>query len=92
MPISITPSATFTIDKVRIDEFAVRPQNKTVIIHFSRGYEDAEGNFIPKEFDRVDVKNVDFDPTLYSQVKDTLYSLLTTTLVEQSTANAEQKK
>lgn len=76
MPIFLNVPTTITIDKVRIDEFSVRPQENSVTIHFSKGYEDATGQFIAKEFDRVDLKNVAVDPALYVQIKDVLYTLL----------------
>lgn len=76
MPISLNTPTTITIDKVRIDEFSVRTQNNSITIHFSKGYEDAAGQFVAKEFDRVDLKNVVVDPTLYGQIKDILYALL----------------
>jgi hypothetical protein len=76
MPITLSEPTTVTIDKLRIDLFSVDAQTNAVTIHFSRGYEDAGGNFVPKEFSRVDVKNMVFDPDLYSQVKDLLYATL----------------
>ncbi len=80
MPISLNSPITVVLDKLQIDEFTVRPQQRHVVIHFSRGYVDAEGNFVSKEFDRVDLKNVDIDPTLYSNTKDALYALLISAL------------
>lgn len=80
MPIPLNTPTTITIDKVRIDEFSIHTQNNCVTIHFSKGYEDATGQFVAKEFDRVDLKNVVVDPTLHGQIKDVLYALLTNEL------------
>lgn len=80
MPISIETPITVTIDKIMIDEFTIRPQDGTVVIHFSKGYEDPSGNFVAKQYDSVTLKNITFDPTLYEQVKDALYSLLSSEL------------
>jgi hypothetical protein len=84
MPISLNNPITIIVDKVRIDQFSVSPQRKSVTIHFSKGHEDASGNFVPHEYDRVDLENLDFDPTLYNQVKDYLYQLLSARLNPQS--------
>ena len=84
MPISLTTPTTIVIDKLKIDAFSVSPESKSVTIQFSKGHEDADGKFVPKEYDRVDLKNVDFDATLYSQVKDVLYNLLLAALAERS--------
>lgn len=88
MPISLNTPVTVTIDKVRIDEFHVSPQNMSITIHFSKGYEDANGQFVAKEFDRVDLKNINIDSTLYGQIKDTLYALLSDELTRRSTSQS----
>ena len=88
MPISLNQPTIVTIDKLRIDQFIVHPKNKTITIHYSKGYEDQDGNYVPKEFAGLDLRDVEFDPTLYSQVKDVLYSLLTTELEE---INSQEK-
>ena len=80
MPISLTNPTTITIDKIKINNFSVNTQGNQVTIHFSKGYETPEGEFVSKEFDRVDIKNTTIDPSLYSQVKDALYALLTAEL------------
>ena len=80
MPISLNQPSTITIDKLRIDQFTISPKEKSVTIHFSKGYEDAGGNFIPKEYNRADLKDVEFDHTMYESVKNSLYSLLSSYL------------
>jgi len=76
MPIPLNAPTTITIDKIRIEEFTVRPQEMIVTIRFSRGYEDPQGNFVSKEFDSVDIKGASFNASLYEEVKTTLYDLL----------------
>jgi hypothetical protein len=76
MPITIDQPTTITIDKIKINNFSVSTQGNQITIHFSKGYETPEGEFVSKEFDRVDIKNATVDPLLYSQVKDALYALL----------------
>ena len=76
MPIILNTPLTFVVDKVRIEEFSINAQSNNVTIHYSKGYEDGDGNFVAKESSRVDVKNAAFDPTLYQQVKAVLYSFL----------------
>ena len=76
MPIILNTPVTFVVDKVRIEEFSINAQSNNVTIHYSKGYEDADGKFVTKESSRVDVKDAAFDPTLYQQVKAVLYSLL----------------
>ena len=90
MPISLNTPTTITIDKVRIDQFSVSPQDMIVTIHFSRGYEDPNGQFVSKEFDRVDLKGVSVDPTLYGQIKDTLYALLSDELTRRTAQEIEK--
>jgi hypothetical protein len=78
MPLSLVQSQSFTLDKVKISRFDVTVQdNFTVVrIHYSIGYEDESGNFVAKEFSRVDIPNVEFDANLYENVKTKLYELL----------------
>lgn len=76
MPITLNAPSTVIIDKVRIEEFSINAQSNNVTIHYSKGYEDVDGKFVTKESSRVDIKDATFDPTLYQQVKATLYSLL----------------
>ncbi len=76
MPIILNTPVTFVVDKVRIEEFSINAQSNNVTIHYSKGYEDVDGKFVTKESSRVDVKDAAFDPTLYQQVKEALYSLL----------------
>lgn len=79
MPLDVTPN-TITLDKVRIEQFTVSPQLNAVMIHYSRGYNDENGQYVAKEYDRVDLKDVSFEQGLYDQAKDTLYELLATHL------------
>ena len=79
MPANITPT-TMTLDKIRIEQFTVSPQKNAVMIHYSKGYNDTEGNYVPKEYTSKNLIDVEFDPTLYEQVKTTLYNLLTAEL------------
>jgi len=76
MPIILNTPVTFVVDKVRIEEFSINAQSNNVTIHYSKGYEDVDGKFVTKESSRVDVKDAAFDPTLYQQVKEALYLLL----------------
>jgi len=79
MPLDVTPN-TITLDKVRIEQFTVSPQLNAVMIHYSRGYNDENGQYVAKEHDSVNLKDVSFEQGLYDQVKDTLYELLATHL------------
>jgi len=79
VPLDVTPT-TITLDKVRIEQFTVSPQLNAVMIHYSRGYNDENGQYVAKEYDRVDLKDVSFEQGLYDQVKDTLYELLSSKL------------
>jgi len=75
MPLDVTPN-TITLDKVRIEQFTVSPQLNAVMIHYSRGYNDENGQYVTKEFDSVDIKGTSFNASLYEEVKTTLYNLL----------------
>ena len=50
------------------------------MIHYSRGYNDENGQYVAKEHDSVNLKDVSFEQGLYDQVKDTLYELLSSKL------------
>jgi len=75
MPLNITPT-TITLDKVRIEQFTVSPQNGAVMIRYSKGHEDSNGQYTPQEYDHVNFLDVTFDPDLYKQVKEALYAML----------------
>ncbi len=77
MPLSLNNPKTFTLDKVIIDKFEVTPEGSFVTIHFSKGYENELGQFIPVEYSRVDFNAVNFETSLYEAVKNKLYQLLT---------------
>jgi len=79
VPLDVTPN-TITLDKVRIEQFTVSPQLNAVMIHYSRGYNDENGQYVAKEYDSVNLKDVSFEQGLYDQVKDTLYELLSSKL------------
>lgn len=79
MPLDITPN-TITLDKVRIEQFTVSPQLNAVMVQYSKGYDDANGQYVPKEYTHVNFTDVSFDQTLYEQVKNTLYSMLSSHL------------
>jgi len=81
MPLDVTPT-TITLDKVRIEQFTVNAQLNAVMIHYSRGYNDENGQYVAKEYDRVDLKDVSFEQGLYDQVKNALYSMLNVHLNE----------
>lgn len=81
MPISTAPVTT-TIDKLRIEEFTVNPHESIVTIRFSKGYEDNEGTFIQKEVEVIKLKNVIFNESLYTDVKNALYELLLSNLTQ----------
>lgn len=76
MPITLNSPKSFVLDKVQITKFEVTPSFGHVTIHFSKGYETETGEFVAKEFDRVDFKGVEFEESLYSSVKAKLYELL----------------
>lgn len=76
MSLTLSTPKTVTLDKVRIEQFTVSPQNGAVMVHFSKGYEDAGGQYTPQEYDHVNFLDVTFDQDLYTQVKDTLYAML----------------
>jgi hypothetical protein len=76
MPISLNSPKSFVLDKVQITKFEVTPSFGHVVIHFSKGYETETGEFVAKEFDRVDYKGVEFEESLYDSVKKKLYELL----------------
>jgi len=80
MPISLNNPKSFVIDKVKITKFEVTPEFGHVVIHFSRGYENEAGEFIAKEFDRADFKDVVFEDSLYESVKNKLYELLNSSI------------
>jgi hypothetical protein len=46
------------------------------MVHFSKGYEDVNGQYVPQEYNHVNFLDVSFDPELYNQVKQTLYAML----------------
>ena len=75
MPLNITPT-TITLDKVRVEQFTVSPQIGAVMIRYSKGCEDENGQYVPQEYDHVNFDGVDFDANLYDQVKSALYALL----------------
>lgn len=76
MPLTLNTPETIVIDKIRIDEFSVRPQDKIVTIYYSRGYENEQGGFMSKGHDQISFKDVEFEPTQYESVKTTLYQML----------------
>jgi len=77
MPLDVTPN-TITLDKVRIEQFTVSPQLNAVMIHYSRGYNDENGQYVAKEYAYENFENITFNETLYEQVKTALYELLAT--------------
>jgi|LakMenEpi03Aug12_release.lakeMendotaPanAssembly.Ray.scaffolds.fasta_scaffold1893717_1 hypothetical protein len=75
MPLNIIPN-TITLDKVRIEQFTVSPQLNAVMIQYSKGYDDANGHYVPKEYAYANFSDVTFDQSLYEQVKSALYDML----------------
>lgn len=75
MPLDVTPT-TITLDKIRIEQFTVSPQIGAVMIKYSKGYNDENGQYVPKEYESENFSDVTFDATLYEQVKSALYALL----------------
>jgi hypothetical protein len=75
MPLNLNAPIVTTLDKVRVEQFTVSPQLNTVMVHYSKGYEE-NGQYVPKEYASVNFEDVNFDPTLYNSVKDALYALL----------------
>ena len=76
MPISISSPSTIILDKIRIEEFSIKPQDNKITIHYSKGYIDNNNIYIPKEYDRADLSNIIFNPDTYEIVKNELYVLL----------------
>ena len=75
MPLNLNNPITTVLDKVRVEQFTVSPQMNTVMIHYSRGYEE-NGQYVPKEYSSENFEDVSFDATLYDAVKSALYDLL----------------
>ena len=75
MPLNLNTPVTTVLDQVRGEQFTVSPQNNTVMIHYSRGFEE-NGQYIPKEYAAANFENVTFDQNLYESVKAALYDLL----------------
>ena len=76
MPLELTKPVTTTLDKVRIEQFTVSPQLNVIMIHYSKGYTDENGQYVAKEYEAINFADVAFDPAVYNVVKDALYSLL----------------
>lgn len=76
MPLSLNASQTIILDSVKINQFQVSPDDRIVVIHYSIGHTDTNGNFFAKKYDSMTWENVDFEPDLYSAVKTKLYSML----------------
>lgn len=76
MPLTLTNVETIVLDSVKIEQFSVMPEGGLVTIHYSIGHIDESGNFVAKKFDRMDLKGVEFEQSLYDAVKAKLYSLL----------------
>ena len=76
MPLNLTSPTTVVLDKVRGEQFTVSPQLGTVMIHYSKGHDDENGQYIAKEYAYENFEEVAFDSTLYNLVKDALYDLL----------------
>lgn len=76
MPLSLTTPVTTVLDQVRVEQFTVSPQLNTVMIHYSRGSNDENGQYVPREYASANFENVTFDQNLYESVKAALYDLL----------------
>jgi len=76
MPLSLNTAQTIVLDTVKIDQFQVTPEGGNVVIHYSIGHVDGEGNFVAKKYDSMVWKGVEFESTLYDTVKAKLYDLL----------------
>jgi len=81
MPLDVTPSI-ITLNKIRIEQFTVSPQLNAVMVQYSKGYENSNGEYVPKEYERINFTDVSFDQALYDQVKNALYSMLNVHLNE----------
>lgn len=75
MPLDVIPK-TIVLDKIRIEQFTISPQLNAVMIQYSEGYNDAQGNYIASEYKHANIENVTFDQDLYESVKTALYELL----------------
>ena len=80
MPLNLTSPTTVVLDKVRVEQFTVSPQLGTVMIHYSKGHNDENGQYIAREYASENFEDVVFDSTLYDLVKNALYDLLNTKL------------
>lgn len=87
MPVILNDAKTLKLDKLKITRFEVQPESGIVIIHYSKGYENEDGQFIEIEFSRVEFQDVTFDPNLYESVKTTLYQMLIQNLNLSATMN-----
>ena len=76
MPLNLTSPTTVVLNKIRVEQFTVSPQLNAVMVHYSKGCDDENGQYVPREYATINFKDVNFDPTLYNSVKDALYSLL----------------
>jgi hypothetical protein len=76
MPIALDKEEITVVDHVQITKFEVEANGLKVIIHFSKGTLDSNSNFVAKEYGKRVIQNPEIDLTLYSQVKDALYSML----------------
>lgn len=80
MPLNLNNPITTTLDKVRVEQFTVSPQTNTVMIQYSVGYTDANGQYVAKEYAVASFDEVNFSESLYEQVKAALYELLASRL------------
>jgi hypothetical protein len=80
MPLNLNTPIIATLDKVRVEQFTVSPQLGTVMIHYSKGYDDENGQYIAREYASENFEDVVFDSALYDLVKTALYDLLNTKL------------
>lgn len=83
MPINVAASS-ITLDKVRIEQYTVSPQINAVMIKYSKGYNDSNGNYIAKEYTYVNLEDVVVGQNLYDLTKDFLYELLNNHLTSEN--------
>ena len=82
MPLNLNAPITTVLDQVRVEQFTVSPQLNTVMIHYSRGNNDENGQYVAREYASANFEDVVFDQNLYESVKSALYDLLEARLNE----------
>lgn len=73
---TLNNAETVTLNKLQIEKFEVHPQSTRTVVHYSLGYDNSTGEYVPVQMSFIDLPDVSFDTTLYGQVKESLYTIL----------------